>query len=81
LSTEAVYYPTEDPENVLTDAELTAMVRALVRDVVAERRADEIIAAVAGLDRLEDASELVRCLTGDQYDDRSCHRTSCTGWW
>jgi len=64
--TEAVYYPTGDPENALTDAELKAKFRTLVRDVVSERRADEIIATVAGLDRLEDASELARCLIGDR---------------
>jgi len=64
--TEAVYYPTGDPENALTDAEIKAKFRTLVRDVVSEPRADEIIATVAGLDRLEDASELARCLTGDR---------------
>jgi len=63
--TEAVYYPTGDPENALSDAEIKAKFRLLARDIVSEQRAAEIIELVGTLDALDDVSVLARCLTGN----------------
>jgi 2-methylcitrate dehydratase PrpD len=60
--TETVYYPTGDPENALSADDVTAKFRALSNGVVSQRRANEIIALVARLDTLDDASALARSL-------------------
>jgi len=64
--TETVYYPTGDPENALSDADIKAKFRTLSRGVVSERRLDEIEALVARLDALDDCAELTRCLAADR---------------
>jgi len=63
--TETVHYPTGDPENALTAADLKAKFRALSRGVVSERRLDEIETLVAGLDALDDCAKLARCLAAE----------------
>jgi 2-methylcitrate dehydratase PrpD len=60
--TETVYYPTGDPENALSAADLKAKFRTLSRGVVPEARLDEIETLVAGLDSLDDCAALARCL-------------------
>ncbi len=60
--TETVHYPTGDPENALSDADLRAKFRTLVRGVVSEQRADEIAALIAGLEALDDCGRIARCL-------------------
>lgn len=60
--TETVYYPTGDPENALSPADLKAKFRTLSREVVPEGRLDEIETLVAGLDSLDDCATLARCL-------------------
>jgi 2-methylcitrate dehydratase PrpD len=60
--TETVYYPTGDPENALSDADLRVKFRMLSRGVVPEPRLDEIETLVAGLDSLDDCAALARCL-------------------
>jgi len=64
--TETVYYPTGDPENALSDAEIEAKFRALVRGVASDRQADDIVALVARLDTLDDASALARRLARER---------------
>ncbi|HLY22710.1 MAG TPA: MmgE/PrpD family protein [bacterium] len=60
--TETVYYPTGDPENALSAADLKAKFRTLSRGVVPDGRLDEIETLVAGLDSLDDCAALARCL-------------------
>lgn len=60
--TETVYYPTGDPENALSPADLKTKFRTLSRGVVSERRLEEIEQLVAGLDALDDCATLARCL-------------------
>lgn len=60
--TETVYYPTGDPENALSAADLKAKFRALSRGVVPDGRLGEIETLVAGLDSLDDCAALARCL-------------------
>lgn len=60
--TETVYYPTGDPENALSAADLTAKFRTLSRGVVPDGRLGEIETLVAGLDSLDDCAALARCL-------------------
>jgi len=64
--TQTVYYPTGDPENALSPADLTAKFRTLSRGVVPERRLDEIENLVAGLDGLDDCARLARCLSREE---------------
>jgi 2-methylcitrate dehydratase PrpD len=64
--TETVYYPTGDPENALSPADLKTKFRTLAGGVVRERRLDEIERLAAGLDALDDCAALGRCLAGGQ---------------
>jgi len=64
--TETVYYPTGDPENALSDADLKAKFRTLSGGVVPEGRLDEIEALVAGLDSMDDCAALARCLAAER---------------
>ena len=60
--TETVYYPTGDPENALSAADLRAKFRMLSGHVVPDLELDEIERLVGELDTLEDCGVLARCL-------------------
>ena len=60
--TETVYYPTGDPENALSAADLRAKFRALSHGVASDLRLDEIEQLVDELDALDDCGVLARTL-------------------
>ncbi|HET9001441.1 MAG TPA: MmgE/PrpD family protein [bacterium] len=64
--TEAVYYPTGDPENPLTADDLRAKFFALATKAISRKRADAIADLVTGLDALSDVSQLARLLSADR---------------
>ena len=64
--TETVHYPTGDPENALSAADLRTKFRTLTRGAVSERRAAEIEALAARLDGLGDCADLARRLAAER---------------
>lgn len=66
--TETVYYPTGDPENAMSAADLRAKFRTLSAGVVSDLRLDEIERLVAELDTLGDCGVLARCLYEGHFE-------------